>query len=121
MKTLLIAGAAAVLVAGCQTPEQQRQALSDEMWSRCGHHLGYNPSGGSDAQLAAYSACIQAEYAAYEAEQARNAAIGMALMGYGVQMQSLAAPQPYYAAPAPQPPLTCTSIPAGANTVTRCY
>jgi hypothetical protein len=122
MKTLLIAGTAAVMLTGCQTPEQQRQALSDEMWSRCGHHLGHNPDGGSDAELAAYSACIQAEYAAYEAEQSRNAAIGMALMGYGAQMQSRAAPQPYYTAPpAPQPPVTCTSIPTRTNTVTRCY
>jgi hypothetical protein len=117
MRTLLPACAAALILTGCQSPEEKVIARAQKWSAACGHPVDENGMVSvTEDESRALGECIRRLEQSYQAERSQNIAKSAALLGYS---STLMAP----AAPAVPSRRTCNTTvqPSGRAATTTCY
>jgi hypothetical protein len=116
MRTLLLACAPALILTGCQSPEEKVIARAQKWSAACGHPVDEKGMVSvTEDESRALGECIRRLEQAYQAERSQNIAKGASLLGYGSALMA--------SAPAVPSRRTCNTTvqPSGRAATTTCY
>ncbi len=122
MRTPLLICTAALIVTGCQSPEEKVIARVQKWSAACGHPVDENGMVSvTEDESRALGKCIHRLERSYQAERSQNMAESAALLGLGSAM--MASPSPVATpAPTPRSSMNCTTMsPTPGMVTTRCY
>jgi hypothetical protein len=117
MRTLLLVCAAALILTGCQSPEEKVIARAEKWSAACGHPVDENGMVSvTEDESRALGECMRRLEQAYQAERSQNIARGAAMLAYGSALMTTPAP----ASPSHR---TCNTTvqPNGRQATTTCY
>jgi hypothetical protein len=119
MRTLLLVCAAALMLTGCQSPEEKVIARAEKWSAACGHPVDENGMVSvTEDEGRALGECIRRLERSYQAERSQDIARGAALLGFAANYNAALSAQ--YA----RPSMNCTTLQTGGmhpSWLTNCY